>query len=200
MSEKPISDLVNGMMDRLDLHPKVAGIDPSLTNTAIVVGNGKDWTLREFSAPATRDDSVVSRIERYDALVSSIIDWMESQGPLEAIYIEGYAFAKNAQGGRWLTECGGILRWHLVDLAETVIEVPPATLKKFVAGKGNAPKDSMKLKVFQNWSQEFDSHDAADAFGLYKLGLVAEEIAEAKNAAQRDAVAKVKESFLAGTR
>ena len=66
---------------------------------------------------------------------------------------------------------------------------------KFVAGKGNSPKDSMLAHIHKRWGELFESNDAGDAFGMYKLGLVVEGIAEAEVNAQREAAAKVLESF-----
>lgn len=195
---KPIGSFVDSVVERYGLQPKVVGIDPSLTRTAVTIGNGESWKLKEFGSKP-RGDGVARRAARYDELTSSIVNWLESEDPIHAIYIEGYSFGSNDTNARWLAEFGGILRWHLVDLADRVIEVPPSSLKKFVTGKGNAKKEQMLAHVQKRWGELFDTSDAGDAFGLYKLGLVAEEIAEAENQTQREAVAKVMDAF-AGTR
>ena len=52
-----------------------------------------------------------------------------------------------------------------------LLVVPPATLKKFVAGKGNAKKDTMRLETFKRWKYEHPSDNIVDAYGLAKVGL-----------------------------
>ena len=126
--------------------PKVVGIDPSLTGTAVVIGDGALWKLGEFSSKNAGDD-VRSRVARYDALVAGVVKFIEEHGPVAAIFIEGYSFGSNMPGKNGTVEFGGILRWHLVDLAPRVYEVAPATLKKFVTGKGNAPKNTMLAHI-----------------------------------------------------
>lgn len=191
---QPIGSFVDSFVKRHGLDGKVVGIDPSLTNTAVAVGNGRDWSLKEFSSKPL-GDFVVARATRYDGLVERIVQFIESKKPIDAIYIEGYAFSRNPSGQRWLVEFGGILRWHLVDLADRVVEVSPTTLKKFVTGKGNAPKESVLAHIQKRWGELFESNDAGDAFGLYKLGCVVEGIAEGENVAQREAAATVKDEI-----
>lgn len=172
----------------------VVGIDASLTNTAVVIGDGERFRLKEFGSKST-GDSARARIERYDTLVADIVKFIESQQPIRAIYIEDYAFSRNGAGQSRLCELGGILRWHLVDFTLRVVEVKANTLKKFVTGKGNAPKDTMLAHIQKRWDQLFESNDAGDAYGLYKLGLCVEEIAEADTVAMREAVQTVKDSI-----
>lgn len=166
----------------------IIGIDPSLTRTGIAIGDEREcWVTECTSRP--RGDALADRVERYVALASHILEHVEPAEP-RAIYIEGYSFGHNHAGQRWLVEFGGVLRWHLVDVCR-VVEVPPATLKKFVTGKGNSKKETMLAHIASRWGRVFDNADLGDAFGLYRLGLVAEGIVEADNAAQREAVAKL---------
>src|SRR3990167_3659041 len=125
------------------------------------------------------------------ALVAGVVEFIESHGPSVAIFIEGYSFGSNMPGKNGTVEFGGLLRWHLVDLAPRVYEVAPTTLKKFVTGKGNAKKEQILAHVQKRWGEMFETNDAGDAFGLYKLGCVVERLTEADTDAQREAAAKV---------
>lgn len=49
------------------------------------------------------------------------------------------------------------------------LKVPPMTLKKYAAGKGNAKKQEMLLQVYKRWGVEFDDDNAADAYSLGRL-------------------------------
>ncbi|QDU61260.1 Crossover junction endodeoxyribonuclease RuvC [Planctomycetes bacterium Pan216] len=164
----------------------IVGIDASLTNTAVVIGDGREWHAKEFPSKSL-GEAVADRVMRYDLLVASILDYLKSHF-INAIYIESYSFGHNLAGQSRLCELGGILRWHLVDLSNRIVEVPPTTLKKFVTGKGNAPKDVMLAHIQKRWEQLFESNDVGDAFGLYQLGLVAEGIVEPATVAMAQAV------------
>ena len=50
-----------------------------------------------------------------------------------------------------------------------ILKVPPMTLKKFAAGKGNAKKQEMLLQIYKRWGLEFTDDNAADAYALGRL-------------------------------
>lgn len=168
----------------------VAGIDPSLSKTAIVIGDDAD-DFDVFTFPSKPiGPSPAERVQRYDILVHSIMEVLRDLKP-ERIFIEGYAFgAKMAR--EVLGEFGGVLRWHLVDLDPLLTEVSPMGLKKFVTGKGAGQKEQMMLGVYRNWGYEPKGNDDADAYGLWRLGRCVCGLDEPSNQAQREAVQKVK--------
>lgn len=49
------------------------------------------------------------------------------------------------------------------------LRVPPMTLKKYAAGKGNAKKQEMLLQMFKRWGIEFSDDNAADSYALARL-------------------------------
>jgi Holliday junction resolvasome RuvABC endonuclease subunit len=49
------------------------------------------------------------------------------------------------------------------------LKVPPMTLKKFAAGKGNAKKQEMLLQIYKRWGIEFNDDNAADSYALARL-------------------------------
>lgn len=168
----------------------VCGIDPSLSQTAVVIGSGpKDFKVFSFKSKPL-GASPASRVARYDGLVARIMAAINANRP-DRIFIEGYAFgAKMAR--EVLGEFGGVLRWHLVEIDPLLTEISPMGLKKFVTGKGAGQKDQMMLGVFRNWGYEPSGNDDADAFGLWKMGLCICGQEQPTNQAQREAVAKVK--------
>lgn len=167
----------------------IIAIDPSLTNTAVVVGDVSDYRLKTFSSGNIGND-VAGRIARYDALVASIMEWI-GEPDADAIYIEGYSFGSKGGALSSICEYGGILRWHLDELSDRIFEVAPSTLKKFCTGKGDGNKDMVAAHLSRRWNVMFHDNDSFDAFGLYRLGLVAEGLAEPDNQAQREAANKV---------
>ena len=175
----------------------VIGIDPSLSCTAVVMGRSPDsiqWSLHK-SKPFGA--SAADRCARYDDLVASIMASIRSllfkseDDEKVRIFLEGYSFGSKF-ARETLGEFGGILRWHLVDLDEDLIEVQPTTLKKFVTGKGGAKKEQMMLKCQTTWGYEAQGNDDADAYGLFRLGCCVCGLDEPTNQAQREVVEKLK--------
>lgn len=52
---------------------------------------------------------------------------------------------------------------------QTPLQIPPMTLKKYAAGKGNAKKQEMLLQIYKRWSIEFNDDNAADSYALARL-------------------------------
>jgi crossover junction endodeoxyribonuclease RuvC len=50
--------------------------------------------------------------------------------------------------------------------------VAPSTLKKFVTGKGNAPKDLMLMEVYKRYGVTFTDDNLCDGFALAKVAHV----------------------------
>lgn len=182
----------------------VIGIDPSLTQTAVVIGTSPTDFKVTFHKSKPLGDTVRHRVQRYDNLVASVMRVIEKatiNSPFVGInqdeflpcriFLENYAF-----GCKWdqhaLAELGGLIRWHLVDRDPDLCEVAPASLKRFVTGKGTAKKEMMLMHVQKQWGYESQNSDDCDAFGLYRLGLCVCGLDEPKNQAQRDVVGKLR--------
>lgn len=183
--------------------PRVLGIDPSLSGFTIADA----WLrpLRDGEAPVLMTDLVAipappatqeltGRILRLEELARRAIVRIREAEP-DAVFLEGYSY--NSRGAVVLLgEFGGVFRCRLLEVAMLengfpVYEVPPATLKKFATGKGNANKALVTSALAARFSRTFASDDEADAFGLSQLGLVVVGAVEAKTEAQREAAAAV---------
>jgi Holliday junction resolvasome RuvABC endonuclease subunit len=148
----------------------ILAIDPILVGTAVARGDLSGIEVRRFTSQPS-GQYAAARIARYDRLVAEVMDWI-GPGPYDAIFLEGYSFGSNDAHGRWITEYGGILRWHLVDRTSKLWEVSPFTLKLFAAGHGRAKKPVVSKCLRDKYGVEFDSDDEYDAFGLFRIGLV----------------------------
>lgn len=167
----------------------ILAIDPSLTNTAMFYGHDGAHDGATFGSKNI-GDGVAARIERYDEFISRMMEWIGDRKPT-AIYIEAYSYGSNDARAKFSAEYGGILRWHLAELTVRIFEVAPMTLKKFCTGKGAGGKDLVAAHLAKRWGVMFKTNDEFDAFGLFRLGLVAEGLAEPDNQAQREAADRV---------
>lgn len=150
----------------------ICAIDASLTGTAVACGvdHPDGIHVRLFgSSPAGSD--VTRRFRRYDDLATRVADHVEASQP-SVILLEGYSYgSQHAHQG--IYEFGACLRRKLLFVGATLIEVPPARLKQFATGKGNARKEVMAGFAAKRWGRCFHSNDECDAFCLCVLGLCA---------------------------
>lgn len=155
----------------------IIGIDPSLTSTGISCG---EVTSRILSKPTEGGDALLGLAERVDQIMADIDTWLLDNCPIRTTYdffIEGPSYGVTRGGGSHLLEMGFFYAKFIDRIAvlpNGFISVQPATLKKFIGGKGNLPKDEVPLRVFKKWKVEFENDagkDMAHAFALYKLGM-----------------------------
>lgn len=153
---------------------RVVGIDPSLSCTGIaLVGDGeKDRNDTIFLAMSMRSKagnpprSVRNRMHRMRSLAAKTFEGVAAM-KADYIFVEGYSFGSKGNSLTLLAEYGGILRSLLGRLAP-VIEVPPATIKKFATGSGRADKSLMLSKALEIYPVK--NSDEADALHLAILG------------------------------
>lgn len=171
----------------------ILGIDPSLTNTGLCWGNG-DWheteCLKYKQRKGFKGRELYDRLDRIDSLGDQARKIFSETKPDLAL-IESYSFGSR-NGGEYLGEYGGMLRWSLIRWARSVVEVAPTMAKKFATGKGNSKKEVIIGHVQKRWGVLFENSDEADAYVLYRIGLCYAGICEPENQAQREVLAKLK--------
>lgn len=148
----------------LPLPPLVIGIDPGISSIGLA-GSGSPGLLRCISFPRTEP-----RWGRNAAVVTELMSAVLGCGRPQLVVIEGYSFA-SAHNSHQLGEIGGLIRDRLHCEGLPILEVPPAMLKKFVSGKGNAEKDLMRLRAYKNWGIEAETQHEVEAYCLMAIGL-----------------------------
>ena len=155
------------------------GIDPS-TKTGISVtecnretGLYKSLKREILSAPKgmvgmERANHISIEVQKMVQASRSSLSGCDHIKPI--IVLEGYGFG-HASSIQIIAEIGTLIRFRLMQINFSYIEVAPTALKKFVTGKGNAKKDLMLMEVYKRWGIECKTHDEADAFGLSMYGL-----------------------------
>jgi len=88
----------------------------------------------------------------------------------DVVLVEGYSFASHASHAHELGELGGAIRIALYDAGIPVCEIPPANLKMFITGKGNAKKDLVLVEVVRRLGYAGSSTDEADALVMLAMG------------------------------
>jgi len=146
----------------------VAGIDPSVSGTAVCVLESNDIIdLTTFVLP--KDSKGISRLNWLAIQLNKIL---KKNNPTE-IFIEGYSFGSRGRSTITLGELGGIFRLLLAKHWNGYYEVPPKTLKKFITGNGNSKKQVMLEKTYRKYkvgSEILKNDNEVDAYCLARCG------------------------------
>lgn len=142
----------------------VIGLDLSLTGTGLAAAGRVE--VSPNLGPST---TLPGRWARIDATRSWVVNRLHGTNPL--IVVEGASY--NSKGGQSHERAG--LWWAVVgrcfELDLDVVEVPPATLKKFATGRGNASKPDMRLAWYKRAGVDLADDNAVDAAWLCQIGL-----------------------------
>lgn len=138
----------------------VIGLDLSLSRTGVA---GHGWTAHLKPKAALRGH------QRLDWILDGVRDYTSTA---DLVVIEGLAFAahdtnRQSAGLSWLVR--HLMLWRR-DLAYAV--VPPANLKQYVTGNGNAKKERVRavLATKLGWVTESTILDESDAAALCLMG------------------------------
>jgi len=156
----------------------VAGFDASLTGSGLVILDDKTNdivyvnTFRNQLTGTTR--LAYLKTEICCAIYSCLGYPAQHCSKTYPVFIEGYGFSFRGCDFK-LAELGGIMRLAInEDLGMAYQEVPPTTLKMFITGKGNAPKNVMLEQVFRKFkvgSEVLKDDNQVDAYALARFGI-----------------------------
>lgn len=139
---------------------RILGLDPSLTSYGVsrlrVAASRKSFTFETRAlSPKMRG---TSRLEWFMRELAAEVENFQPH----AVMLEGYAYAKGNQAHQ-VGELGGVIRlmFHLNNVG--YVEVPPAKLKKFVTGKGNAAKDRVQIEAYKRFGVDTPTSDETEA-------------------------------------
>lgn len=145
---------------------RIVGLDLSLSSTGVAgITDGKPWCDRIRTGPDARHAGLLRMRVIRERVLSFVLP-----GP-DLVLVEGLAVG--SQTGQHLTRAG---MWHLVMDAIDArgipwVPIPPATLKKYATGKGNAGKDEVLAAVIRRFpTAEVRGNDEADALMLAAMG------------------------------
>lgn len=136
----------------------VVGVDLSLTATGLARADGTTCVIR----PKTRG---LVRVAQISAVVLDTVD----HGDL--VVIEGYSYNSRGSSIVDLAELGGVVRYLLNAGHDSYLDIPPATLKRYSTGRGNADKAMVLKAAWQRLGYDGTDHNEADALWLRAIGL-----------------------------
>ncbi len=145
------------------------GIDPSSTNTGVVIFI-KDSVVFKLISP--------NKVKDFDERVVAILKELKKiydsfKGMDVKVAMESPSYMSKGRTSQLSMLCGAIYYWLLVNNISVTL-VQPSKLKKFFTGDGRADKDKMMSIVPKNIMVQFiEKHkkvdDLADAYALAKF-------------------------------
>lgn len=156
------------------------GIDQSLTGfalTALMVDDPSVFQTWVYKS----DKRGVARLADIHWWLQNKFDYVQKYGEITEIAMEGTVLA--SQSALVLGELAATVKlacWHYFDIHPMAVydypehlrvplQIPPMTLKKYAAGKGNAKKQEMLMQIYKRWGIEFNDDNAADSYALARL-------------------------------
>lgn len=106
------------------------------------------------------------RLAQTEDILLPVLSWAMHA---HQVIIEEYSFGSMSSSTDLIHELGGVIKYHLRKLGQAPVEISPKSVKKFIAGNGNADKDVM-LACVQKMGMPILDHNMADAFGLARFG------------------------------
>jgi Holliday junction resolvasome RuvABC endonuclease subunit len=141
------------------------GIDQSLRSSGVAVVSGnQEAVYRGRILPGK-----LAGVQRLAVIRDALRDVFAAEPGILFAALEGYAYDVGAGRVFELGEVGAVVKMALHDAAIPFIIVPPASLKQFVAGNGQAKKEQMREAVLKKWGQDIEQDDECDAFGLAQV-------------------------------
>ena len=148
------------------------GIDQSLTGfalSAVSIAEPKKHITWVYKSPYFG----IERLADIRQWLIDTLDYVSDGHGIVDIAMEGSVLASHA--ALVLGELAAVVKMAIYDYFDEdencryPLKVPPMTLKKYAAGKGNAKKQEMLMQIYKRWGIEFNDDNAADAYALGRL-------------------------------
>jgi len=141
------------------------GIDQSLRSSGVAVIS-KDQKVQYLGRILPGKLAGVSRL---GYIRNALREVLAAEPDIAYAALEGYAYDVGAGRVFELGEVGAVVKMVLHDGAIPFLIVPPASLKQFVAGNGQAKEDQMRDAVLKKWGHAVAQDDECDALGLAQV-------------------------------
>lgn len=144
---------------------RLVALDLSLTATGWAATSGEIGTIK---VPLPERASDLQRVRRLHELTCEIDRLCVGA---QLVVIEGHSFNSKNTHAHSLGELHGVVKAVLYQREIPFAIVPPAKLKLYACGKGNASKDQVLMAAARKTSKTFPDHNSTDAWWLLNMAL-----------------------------
>jgi len=134
----------------------VLALDLSITATGIAMPDGALTTFR----PTRSGDARLDEIAGYVATLTETPDLVAIEGPVT-----------RSQAATVIGMVHGAVRAMFILTGVPYLVVPPAAIKTYATGRGNAPKPDMRMALYKRTGQDVADDNQVDAAWLRYLTL-----------------------------
>lgn len=142
--------------------PRVVGLDLSISGTGAAYESASGLAVETWKLPATLGD-------RRLMTISDRVNTITWDTKPDLFVIEGPVMRSQAASVSGMVH--GAVRCALMAAGVPYVLMPPATLKKYATGKGNADKTAMALALYKRAGLEYADDNQVDAWLLRAAGL-----------------------------
>ncbi|MFQ5749476.1 MAG: crossover junction endodeoxyribonuclease RuvC [Planctomycetota bacterium] len=154
---------------------RVLGVDPGtqVFGWSVLEGRAGQPPARVDSGACSLGDSKVPIPRRLERLRQELLGLVQAWKP-GFVAVEAAFFGKNARSALRLGEARGVILVTALEAGLEVVELPPAQVKRRVAGSGAATKEQVgRLAALQlGLTGEFASPDESDAVAVALCALL----------------------------
>lgn len=138
----------------------IVAFDLSLVSTGVAHHDGTTHRI------IPRQTGPARLAELRDAILNcATVPWAD------LVVIEGQSFGHNGRGHAELAGLHSLVRVALWEREIVYVDVPPASLKTFAAGKGNASKEDVHAAAIRRLGYAGANRDEADAIWLWAAAM-----------------------------
>lgn len=145
----------------------IAGIDPSLQKTGLIIMDSKGTILCEKLITPKK----LKGVQRLQFIRNELLTYLRKYN-VDVVGIESYSFSSRGRAMFNLGELGGVIRLALFDNNFKFFDVSPSSLKSFIAENGLADKEMMRKSVLRKYKLDIIEDNICDAFSLARMTLV----------------------------
>jgi Holliday junction resolvasome RuvABC endonuclease subunit len=146
-------------MDRAMTTPRVLALDLSLTATGVAHPDGQLTTIAPN--PSHGDGRLATIRTNVRAIITATQPTLVAlEGPVT-----------RSQAATTIGMVHGAVRVELLDLTVPYLIAPPAAIKTYATGKGNATKPDMRMALYKRTGHDVNDNNQVDAAWLRLLAL-----------------------------
>jgi Holliday junction resolvasome RuvABC endonuclease subunit len=145
---------------------RILGLDISLVSTGYVLLDDDQVVWHGSVGSKTLRD--VERLEMFDHWIREALHHQAlpfGSATVDHVGVEGYSFASISHHHA-IGELGGVIKLAVHQAGIPLHVIPPSTWKKALLGKGNLPKDMVRIEAWKRYGVEFASQDELDAWAV----------------------------------
>jgi crossover junction endodeoxyribonuclease RuvC len=146
------------------------GIDPSFSNTGVIVINNECSIIDQRLISTKKKDDIYDIERRMIFIVEDLSYFLTKYfKDLKLILIEGISYGSKGEASSQLAALNYFVRIFMLENNLPYGVISPTSLKKFVTGKGQCKKNLILKEVYKKWNMDFEDDNLADSYALSRM-------------------------------